>query len=47
MKENKNKRLLRYIEWRSKENTMQYLIGTYPIFVYKIHEHADKVGVIL
>ena len=38
MKDNKNKSLLRYIEWRSKENTMQYLIGTYPIFVYKIQQ---------
>ncbi len=38
MKENKNKSLLRYIKWRSTENTMQYLIGNYPIFVYKIRQ---------
>lgn len=38
MKESKNKSLLRYIKWRSKENTMQYIIGTYPIFVYKIQQ---------
>lgn len=38
MKESKNKSLLRYIKWRSTENTMQYLIGNYPIFVYKIKQ---------
>lgn len=38
MKDSKNKSLLRYIKWRSTENTMQYLIGNYPIFVYKIRQ---------
>ena len=38
MKENKNKRLLRYIKCHSTENTIQYLIGNYPIFVYKIRQ---------
>lgn len=72
MKDSKNKSLLRYIEQYSEKNTLLYLKGIYPIFVYKIkqqrllevakvitslpyyneaicaiHEHADKVGVIL
>ena len=38
MKDSKNKSFLRYIKWRSTENTMQYLIGNYPIFVYKIKQ---------
>lgn len=38
MKDSKNKSLLRYIKWRSNENTFQYRIGTYPIFVYKIQQ---------
>ena len=38
MKDNKNKSLLRYIKWCSTENTIQYLIGNYPIFVYKIKQ---------